>query len=65
MLPNHMFSAKEAQEAGKPVSPIDICCNDILFGVREEEYRTPVRKAAHLFETGKLDTKYSKLVQLL
>jgi hypothetical protein len=43
MLPNYMFSTKKSQEVGKPAGPIEICCNDILFGVWEEEYRTPER----------------------
>jgi hypothetical protein len=50
MLPNYMFSTKKVQEAEKPVGPIEICYNDILFGVREEECRTPPRKATHPFE---------------
>jgi hypothetical protein len=57
MLPKLYVLDQEAQEAEKPVRSIEICCNDILFGVWEEEYRTPVRKAAHPFERGKLDTK--------
>lgn len=44
-----MFSTKEALEAGN-VGPIGIYCNDLLFGVWEEEGRTSVRKAAHPFE---------------
>jgi hypothetical protein len=50
MLPNYMFSTKKVQEAEKPVGPIEICYNDILFGVWEEECRTPLRKATHPFE---------------
>jgi hypothetical protein len=44
MLPNHI------EVLGKPVRPIEVCCDDILFGLWEEECRTPVRKAAHPFE---------------
>jgi hypothetical protein len=48
---------KKAQESRKLVGPIEICCNEILFGVWEEECRTPVRKAAHPLRRGKLDTE--------
>jgi hypothetical protein len=57
----HRFSTKKAQEEGKLVGPIEICCNDILFGLWEEECRTRVRKAAYPFERGKLDTKSVQL----
>jgi hypothetical protein len=50
MLPNRMISAKMAQEVGKAVGPIKICCNDILFDVWEGECRTPVRKTVHPLE---------------
>jgi hypothetical protein len=35
MLPNYMFSTK-AQEAGKLVGSIEICCNDIPFCAERE-----------------------------
>jgi hypothetical protein len=50
MLTNHLFSIKKVPEAVEPVGPIEVCCDDTLFGVWEEECRTPVRKAAHRFE---------------
>jgi hypothetical protein len=50
MLSNHMFSTKKVQEAGRPVGSIEVCSNDIPFGLLEEECRRPVGKAGHPFK---------------
>jgi hypothetical protein len=41
---------KKAQEAGKPVGPIEIYCNDILFVCWKMSAGGQIRKAAHPFE---------------